>query len=83
MRYDEVGTEPSGASFSLGETWPDWWGDRVSRNEAITGDLDGSWSGGPDFAEIRRPDGSVIVKKFGQVISPEDFLAPVGPGDQP
>lgn len=67
--------EPSAVAepFRLGESWPDWWGRVVSINQAITGNFDGRWRGGPDYALIRRHSGGITVKAFGELISPEDF----------
>lgn len=68
-------------SFVLGESWPDWFAVLHIHNIAITGNLDGRTFGGPDYCEIRRPDGSTLVMKRGHTISPRDFFAPL-PGDQ-
>jgi hypothetical protein len=50
-------------SFRLGEEWPDWWADLVTRNIAATYNDDGRWRGGPDRARIAQGNGFVWANK--------------------
>lgn len=53
--------------MKLGETWPDWWADLVTKNIAVTYNDDGRWRGGPDRARIQQGNG-FIWAKFGDYI---------------
>lgn len=70
-------------AFVVGQTWPDWFAVLHMHNIAVTRNLDGRWRGGPDFVEIRRPDGSMLVKKFGETIQPSDFFSEFRPNKHP
>lgn len=39
-------------SFVLGDDWPDWWADLVTKNIAVTSNDDGRYRGGPGSARI-------------------------------
>ena len=61
-----------GYAFRLGEEWPDWWGELHAQNVVTTHNVGDRWRGGPDFALINTPRG-VVIKQFGELISPADF----------
>ena len=44
-------------AFRLGDEWPDWWADAVNADKVRTHNVDGRYSGGPDFAEIDTLEG--------------------------
>lgn len=54
--------------FRLGEEWPDWWADLVTKNIAVTFNDDGRWRGGPDRARIIDKRGYPRWAKKGDLI---------------
>lgn len=51
----------------LGQDWPDWWADMVSKNLAVTHNDDGNWRGGPDVAFVIE-NGAIRVYYKGETI---------------
>jgi hypothetical protein len=49
-------------AFRLGSEWPDWWADAVSANTVITHNYDNRYSGGPDCAEIKTFEGTMMAR---------------------
>lgn len=59
-------------SFRLGDEWPDWWADMVTRNIAVTYNDDGRWRGGPDRARIAQGNGYVWAMKGDYIVRHAD-----------
>lgn len=58
--------------FRLGDTWPDWWADMVTANQAVTFNTDGRWRGGPDKARIAQGNGFVWADKGDYIMREKD-----------
>jgi hypothetical protein len=55
-------------AFQLGAEWPDWWGDAVSANVAVTHNVDGRYAGGPDYALIVTLEGMMRAERGDWII---------------
>ena len=64
-------------SFRLGlDPMPDWFMDAVSRNDVTLHNVDGRYRGGPDYAEIHRPEDRKNRALFGEWITPSFAVKP-------
>ena len=55
-------------AFRLGDECPDWWMDALSANRVMTGNIDGRYSGGPDFAMIDTLEGRMRAERGDWII---------------
>lgn len=55
--------------FRLGEEWPDWWADLVTKNIAVTFNDDGRWRDGPDKARIAQGNGYKWARKGDLIVN--------------
>lgn len=55
-------------AFRLGESWPDWFADKVSEMIVVTFNRDGRYRGGPDGAIIETLEGPMRAENGDWII---------------